>query len=366
MAEPFDILSHVQPHFLDLDAYEAVDPPEVLAERAGIPESQVVKLNGNENPYGPSPRVMEALANLDRVHIYPDPQQVALREAIGHYMDVAPEYIVAGNGSDEIIDLLFRALLGPGAGVVNCTPTFGMYSFTAHVVGAKAIEVPRNDEFQIDVPKVIKTALTSSKIVVLASPNNPTGNSVPVADIQRLLDAGLLVILDEAYGEFGGESVVQMVASHSNLVVLRTFSKWAGLAGLRVGYGVMAPALAEVIMRAKPPYNVSQAAEAAVLASLDDLPYIRERVSWMVREKQRLYALLKDVPGLSPCPSDANFILCKTPENKGKHVYEALARRGVFVRYFSNPRLQDYIRISVGTPENTDRLMGALYEALKE
>jgi histidinol-phosphate aminotransferase len=366
MAEPFDILSHVQPHFLDLDAYEAVDPPEVLAERAGIPESQVVKLNGNENPYGPSPRVMEALANLDRVHIYPDPQQVALREAIGHYMDVAPEYIVAGNGSDEIIDLLFRALLGPGAGVVNCTPTFGMYSFTAHVVGAKAIEVPRNDEFQIDVPKVIKTALTSSKIVVLASPNNPTGNSVPVADIQRLLDAGLLVILDEAYGEFGGESVVQMVASHSNLVVLRTFSKWAGLAGLRVGYGVMAPALAEVIMRAKPPYNVSQAAEAAVLASLDDLPYIRERVSWMVREKQRLYGLLNDVSGLDACPSDANFILCRTPENRGQRVYEALARRGVFVRYFSNPRLRDYVRISVGTPEETDRLMDALYEALKE
>jgi histidinol-phosphate aminotransferase len=233
------------------------------------------------------------------------------------------------------------------------------------VVGGKTVDVPRDDKFQIDVRAVINAALAESKIVMLASPNNPTGNSVPVADIQRLLGAGLLVILDEAYGEFGGESVVQMVLSHPNLVVLRTFSKWAGLAGLRVGYGVMSPALAEVIMRAKPPYNVSQAAEVAVLASLDDLSYIRERVSWMVREKQRLYGLLNDTPGLCACPSDANFILCKMPENKGQQIYEALAHRGVFVRYFNNSRLRDYVRISVGTPDETDGLMEALSEALK-
>jgi histidinol-phosphate aminotransferase len=359
-------MSLVQPHLLSLDAYEAVDPPEVLAARAGVPESQIVKLNGNENPYGPSPKVRHALANLDRTHIYPDPRQVAMRKAVGSYVELGPEHIVVGNGSDEIIDLLFRAFLAPGDAIVNCTPTFGMYSFTARVCGGATIIVPRDARFGVDVAAVLRAAPQRARLIVIASPNNPTGNATPPADIRRLLEAGLVVVLDEAYHEFGGLSMASAVPANPNLIVLRTLSKWAGLAGLRVGYGLMSPQLAEVLMRAKPPYSVSQAAEAALLASFDDLPTLRERVGWLVRERERMRGLLKSLPGFTPWPSDANFILCQVPNGKGRAVYEGLARRGVFVRYFPGAPLTDFFRVSVGTPEQTGLFIEALPETMKD
>ncbi len=364
MARARDALALVQPHIRDLAAYEPVDPPEVLAERAGIPASRIVKLNGNENPYGPSPKVREALASLDRIHLYPDAQQVTMREAVGRFVGIGPEHVVMGNGSDEIIDLLLRAFLAPGDPVIDCTPTFGMYTFTAHVCGGRTVEVPRDERFAVDVDAVLRAAEQGAKIVIIASPNNPSGGSTPLADIQRLLDAGLFVIADEAYREFGGESATGLVANNPGLAVLRTLSKWAGLAGLRVGYGVMAPELSEILLRLKPPYNVSQAAEAALLASFDDLATLQKRVGWLVAERERMAGLLAVMPGVVPLPSEANFLLCQVPEGMGRAVYEGLARRGVFVRYFSHPRLVDFVRISVGTPQETDRLAEAMAEAL--
>ena len=337
----------------------------MLAQRAGIPASRVVKLNANENPYGPSPKVRAALGSLERVHIYPDPRQTAMREAIASYARARPEQIVVGNGSDELIDLLFRAVLAPGDTVVNCTPTFGMYAFTAQVCGGTTVNVARDDRFQVDVPGVLQAVeLSQARVVVLASPNNPTGNSVPQAAVERLLAQGLLVILDEAYREFGGESAVAMATTHPRLVVLRTMSKWAGLAGLRVGYGVMAPDLAAVLLRAKPPYNVSQAAETALLASLEDLILLQERVGRVVAERERMRALLQARPDVEVWPSEANFLLCQLGVGTGRKAYEGLARHGVFVRYFSHPRLADCLRISVGTPAETDRLMEALEQVL--
>ena len=364
MARIRDAMSLVRPHLLALDAYAAVDPPEVLAQRAGVPESEVVKLNGNENPYGPSAKVREALAGLDRVHIYPDPRQATLREAIGGYVGLSPAHIVAGNGSDELIDLLLVALLAPGDAIIDCTPTFDMYRFTAQVRGGTVLNLPRDDRFRVDVQAVLEAA-QHAKAVFLASPNNPTGNATPLADIQRLVEAGQVVVVDEAYHEFGGESAATLVPDYANLIVLRTFSKWAGLAGLRVGYGLMASELAGLLLRTKPPYSVSHAAEAAVLASLDDMAVLQERVGWLVEERERMRGLLDGLPGVTPRPSDANFILCQTPEGKGAAVYEGLAGRGVFVRYFSDPRLSDLIRVSVGKPEHTDRLMEALAEVIE-
>ena len=368
-----DVLDLVQPHVLALDAYEPVDPPEVLAQRAGIPESQVIKLNGNENPYGPSPKVLEALGKLHRAHLYPDPQQMAMRGAVARFLartgqdGVGPEHIVVGNGSDEIIDLLFRALLAPGNAIVNCVPTFGMYSFTAQVCGGSTIKVQRGPNFEIDVDTVLSAAEDDDvKIIIVASPNNPSGNGTPPADIERLLDSGCLVMVDEAYVEFDGTSVASLVPQHPNLVVLRTLSKWAGLAGLRVGYGVMAPELADVLMKAKPPYNVNQAAEAALLASFDDTDGLLARVGLIVQERGRTKELLARLPGVTPWPSDANFLLCRVPDGKGRAVYEGMARRGVFVRYFSSPPLNDFVRVSIGTPEQTDRVVQAFAEALRD
>ena len=353
----------VQPHWRDLDPYEAAEPPELLAERAGMLESDVAKLNANENPYGPSPKVFEALADIHRVHIYPDPAQVAMRKAISEYVGLGPEHIVVGNGSDEIIDLVFRAVLAPGDVVVNSVPTFGMYDVTARICGASTLEVERDDAFRLDVDRVLDAA-QDAKIIVLASPNNPSGNATPLEDVERLLASDCVVIVDEAYVEFNARSVAPLVAQHPNLVVLRTLSKWAGLAGLRVGYGIMDAEMADVLMRGKPPYNVSQAAEAALLASLADRELLLERVQLIVRERERMAAMLDELPGVEPLPSEANFILCRVPEGRGKSAYEGLAALGVSVRYYSRGKLADFLRISVGTPEQTDRLIDALRAVL--
>ena len=353
----------VQPHWRDLDPYEAADPPELLAERAGIPEGDLVKLNANENPYGPSPKVIEALAQAHRVHIYPDPAQVAMRRAVSAYVGLAPEHVVVGNGSDEIIDLVFRAVLAPGDAVVNSVPTFGMYDVIARICGASTVEVERDEGFRIDPARVLRAA-EGAKIIALASPNNPSGNAAPAADVERLLGSDCVVVVDEAYAEFTDRSVAHLVREHPNLVVLRTLSKWAGLAGLRVGYGLMDPQMAEVLMRGKPPYNVSQAAETALLASLADRATLLERVGLIVEERWRMESLLAELPGVRPLPSEANFILCRMPEGRGRTIYQGLAARGVAVRYYARGKLADFLRISVGTPEQTDRLIGALRAVL--
>ena len=357
-----DIRSLMRPHLLDMQSYEGVDPPELLAQRAGIPVERIVKLNGNENPYGPSPKVVKALAEYTEYHIYPDPQQRRVREALAEYVGTTPDRVVAGVGSDELIDLLMRLFLEPGDGVVQCAPTFGMYASFAQVNGGRLMEVPRDQGFDVDVPGVRKAAEQGAKMTFIASPNNPTGNLVSEATVRELLDTGMLVVVDEAYYEFAGSTVEPLVGEYSNLVVLRTLSKWAGLASLRLGYGIMDPAVAERMMTIKPPYNITIASELALFASLADKELLLSRVRALTGAREELFQQLAEFKELTPLPSRANFILCRGPEGKGQWLYEELANRGVFVRYYSAPPLQDSIRTSVGLPEENRALVGALQE----
>ena len=359
-----DIRSLMRPHLLDMQSYEGVDPPELLAQRAGIPVERIVKLNGNENPYGPSPKVVKALAEYTEYHIYPDPQQRRAREALAEYVGTTPDRVVAGVGSDELIDLLMRLFLEPGDGVVLCTPTFGMYASFAQVNGARLMEVPRDQGFDIDVPGVRKAVEQGAKMTFIASPNNPTGNLVSEATVRELLDTGMLVVVDEAYYEFAGSTVEPLVGEYSNLVVLRTLSKWAGLASLRLGYGIMDPVVAERMMTVKPPYNITIASELALFASLADKELLLSRVRALTGAREELFQQLAKFKELTPVPSRANFILCRGPEGKGQWLYEELANRGVFVRYYRDPPLQDSIRTSVGLPEQNRALVGALREIL--
>ena len=352
-------LNYIHDRWRRLSPYEAVDPPEKLAEAAGIQENEVIKLNANENPYGPSPLVLEALRDLPNVHIYPDPAQVAMRKAIGDYIKVDPHNVVVGNGSDEIIDLVFRAVLSDGDAIINAVPTFGMYPVTAQICGANTISVPRGSSFEIPVHQVMACA-SKAKIIVVVSPNNPTGNLTPLADIEVLLDSGSLLVLDEAYAEFSNQTAMGLINKYPNLIILRTLSKWGGLAGLRVGYGVMNTALADVLMRGKPPYNVSRTAEIALLASLKDHAVLDSRAQVIIAERDRLYETLENLPGVDPLPSQANFILCHIAEGRAKMVYEGLAQKGIAVRYYSEGRLENYLRISVGTTEQTNNLIVAL------
>jgi histidinol-phosphate aminotransferase len=350
------------PHLRHLDTYQGVDPMEVLAEQAGIPLDQVIRLNGNENPYGPSPEVVKALGSFEHYNHYPDPGQRRMRDCLSEYLGVSPESIVCGNGSDELIDMLLRMFVGPGENILLPTPTFGMYAFNAEVVGGEAISIPRDENFEIDLEAMKLAVNFRTKAVFLASPNNPTGNIASEAQIRALLDTGIIVVVDETYYEFCGQTVLPLLHQYPNLVVLRTFSKWAGLAGLRIGLGVMDPEIALTMMSMKPPYNVNLAAEIALLASLDDRPTLMERVRTIVKERDRMMGLLKVVPGVVPWPSQANFILCRLPEGRGKEIFEGLCRRGIFLRYFGSDRLQDYVRASVGLPDENDTVIRALTE----
>jgi histidinol-phosphate aminotransferase len=365
MDRKFNVSYLMREHLAILEGYKGVEPPETLAAKAMIPLDMVIKLNGNENPFGCSPNVYEALANFKSYHLYPDPEQITIRGVLSKYVAIGTDQIVAGNGCDELIDLLMRIFLGPGDSVVDCTPTFGMYSFTAKLHGANVVNVPRDENFSVNIDEVSAELSTRAKIVFIASPNNPTGNLTPVGHIQRLLDTGAIVVVDETYHEFCGATVVPLIGKYQNLVVLRTLSKWAGLAGLRFGYGLMSPNLVAQLIRIKPPYNVNAAAEVAAHASLNDSVYLMRNVSQIVHERDRMSALLSSLPGVKPLPSEGNFILCQFPEGKGPRIYQELALKGIFVRYFDTPRLKDHLRISVGLTEHTKQLIGALEEILR-
>ncbi len=357
-----DVTRFVRPDLLRMAAYEPVMPIETLAAGLGVPVERVVKLDGNENLYGPAPGALAAIAGYTGYNIYPDPDQRQVREALADYTGVPAEHIVAGAGSDELIDLLARALLSPGDRVIDLVPTFGMYAFTTAVCGGQYTPVCRRPDFAVDAAAIAAAVDERTKLIFVASPNNPSGNLLPAEDLNQLLALGVPVVVDEAYIEFSGGSVVSMVPAHDNLIVLRTFSKWAGLAGLRCGYGVMPPRLAEVLMVIKPPYNVNVAAEAAMLASLAERELLMSRVDAIIAERERMAALLANVPFLRSWPSSANFILCDVTAGDAKAIRDGLRRRGVFVRYFDKDGLRDKLRFSVGKPEHTDALLAALNE----
>ncbi len=364
--QPFDMRALIRPDLLELPGYVSIVPTDVLAERLGIAESQVLKLDGNENPFGPSPRALAAIADERSYHIYPDPDQRRVREALAGHLDTDIERIVCGLGSDDLIDLILRAVILHGDGVINCSPTFGMYPFSTEIAGGRVIDVPRLESFGLDV-EAIEKAASNAKLIFVASPNNPTGQRMSPDELERLLDTGLLVVVDEAYIEFAGvhgspASAVSLVRERENLVVLRTFSKWAGLAGLRAGYGVMSPVLASVLMTIKQPYNLNVAAGTAMVAALEDRALLDERACIITGTRERLAVLLDEIPWIATYPSEANFLLCRLDGIDAVEVKDRLAKRGIFVRHFDSARLRNHLRISVGLEEHNAPVIAALKE----
>ncbi|MFN0070657.1 MAG: histidinol-phosphate transaminase [Chloroflexota bacterium] len=343
--------------------YSPPEDPDRLARRLGIPVSKVIKLDANENPYGASPMVNQSLAEFSGYHIYPDPDQEHARNVLSEYVGVGPEQLFLGNGSDELIDLLMRAVLNPGDEVVDFSPTFGVYAFVAQQYEAPLIDVPRDERFDIDLGAALRAITPKTKITFLASPNNPTGNPVSRELVERLLDTGVLVVVDEAYAEFRGESLASMVAERDNLVLLRTFSKWAGLAGLRLGYAILPSSLSPHMWKLKAPFNINQAAVIAMEASLNDRAWLEANVRAIVSEQRRLMELLSSIDYLTPYPSAANFILVRAEGILGSELTRYLADQGILVRFYNSERLRKFIRISVGTPPQTDRLIEMLRKA---
>jgi histidinol-phosphate aminotransferase len=360
----------IRKHLESLPAYTPIEPFEVLSARMGRTPDQIVKLDANENPYGPLPAVREALGSMDFPHIYPDPESRALRKALEGFTGVPAEYLLAGSGADELLDLLMRFLLEPGDCILSCPPTFGMYSFDAELNQARTIEVQRAADFSLDMDAIRKAVETEKpKILFIASPNNPDGSLLDKKEINELLKLPLLVVLDEAYIEFAGDdlgaglSFIREVPERENLVVLRTFSKWAGLAGLRIGYGAFPAWLMPTLWKAKQPYNVNVAASVAAQVSLENTKQLKKVVELLMHERSRLFGALKEVPFLKPYPTQSNFILCQVVGRDAAELKTTLAEKhGIFIRYFNKPGLRDHIRISVGRPEDTDALIKALQE----
>jgi histidinol-phosphate aminotransferase len=359
----FDPQLALRPAIRELPGYQGVEDLEAVAAEYGVRADEVIKLDGNENPYGAAPKALAALRGDYPVHRYPDADQRKLRAAIGRYVGVDAASVVVGAGSDEVIDILFRLFIDAGERIVVASPTFGMYDFDARLRGAEVTDVPRTDDWSLDAEALLDAA-AEARAVFIPSPNNPTGGLIPEPLVERLLESGALIVIDEAYIEFAqAESLAKRAAADPALVVLRTFSKWGGLAGLRVGYGVMAPALVDLILRAKQPYNVSIAAEVAALATLEDVAILDERACTIAGERDRMAEALRGLGWVEPWPSDSNFLLMRLTRSTGRDVRDALRRRGVFVRYFDTPRLRDCIRMSMGTPEQNARVL-EVFEAI--
>ncbi|HKG52744.1 MAG TPA: histidinol-phosphate transaminase [Anaerolineales bacterium] len=359
---------NVRQHLASLPPYTPIEPFEVLSARLGRDPSQIVKLDANENPYGPLPVVREALGKLDFPHIYPDPESRTLRKSLAKFTGVAEEHLLVGAGADELIDLLMRLMLEPKDCILSCPPTFGMYSFDAELNAARCIEVPRKADFSLDIKGIRKAVeIHRPKILFVATPNNPDGSLLEATVIDELLDLPVLVVLDEAYIEFAAENLggnlsrIREVPSRENLVVLRTFSKWAGLAGLRIGYGGFPLWLMPTLWKSKQPYNANVAASVAAQVSLEHVDELSKVVGLLNNEREQLFQALEEIPYLKPYPTKSNFILCRVIGRDAAELKSRLAQEhGIFVRYFNKPGLRDHIRISVGRPQDTDVLVRAL------
>jgi histidinol-phosphate aminotransferase len=362
-AEMFNPQSLVRPHILEMPVYDPILPFEVLSRQLGRQVHEIIKLDANENPYGLLPAVREALANMPFAHIYPDPGSQDLRTALAAYHQVPADNLLAGAGADELIDLVVRLVISPGDAVVNCPPTFGMYAFDSDLQAARLISVPRRDDFSLDVEGIERAAeACRAKLIFIASPNNPDGSLAEREVIERLLELPLLVVLDEAYVEFAppGSSLLSEAVRRTNLIVLRTFSKWAGLAGLRLGYGVFPSGLVPHLWKIRQPYTVSVAASTAAIVSLRHASELEGVGRRLLAERQRLYHGLQAISYLRPYPSQANFILCHVVGKDAGELKKQLAQAGILVRYFNKLGLQSCIRISVGKPEHTDALLETL------
>ena len=345
-----------------MSAYTPTASLEVFAERLGLDVDALIKLDANENPFGPSPLVVEALAQLPNMQVYPDPESGRLRDKLADFIGLPAEQILCGAGADELIELILQLFIEPGDVIINTPPTFAMYSFDAPLYHGRVVDVYRRADFSLDVAAIEEAVLQhSAKLVFLCSPNNPSGNLIPRCEIERLLELPTTIVVDEAYIEFAdADSLAAHVADCPNLIVLRTMSKWAGLAGLRVGYGIFPPALMPHLWKIKQPYNINVAADVAAQASLVDVDFLLERVRQLVEQRKRLEVAFAELPYLSPYPSCANFVLNRVTSLSAEDLRDRLARQGIIVRYYNKPRLYDHIRISAGTPAQVDRLLEVL------
>ena len=354
----------VRPELESMSAYLPGKSLVAFSARTGISVHNIIKLNSNESPYGPVPSVIKALGNCKNYNHYPDSDAITLRAALSDYTGLDGSHIVLSHGSNELINLLWHIFLSVGDTILCCPPTFSLYATVTSFCGASVIEVPRTSDFEIDVKEVLTALTPSTKLIVICSPNNPSGNPIAESDVLTLLESGRIVVLDEAYVEFslhpGG--FAHLVPHYRNLVVLRSFSKWAGLAGLRIGYGLFPVWIAEYMLQAQCPFEVNLAGHIAAIETLAHLDQVLSNVQCITHERARLFDMLKSQSYLTPYPSQGNYILARLdePDITIEHLRATVEEHGILLRYFKQPSMHNFLRVTVGLPEHTDILAQAL------
>ncbi len=338
--------------------------PYVPGEQPRMPD--LVKLNTNESPFGPSPLALEAVRAeaADSLRLYPDPEATALREALAAYHKVRPEQVFVGNGSDEVLAHIFVALLKHDAPLLFPDITYSFYPTYCRLFGIDFETVPLDDAMRARLADYQRPG----GAIILANPNAPTGIALSRADIASLADAHpeKPVVIDEAYVDFGAETAIPLVANHRNLLVVQTMSKSRALAGLRVGYAVGDASLIEGLVRVKDSFNsypLGRPAQAGAIASLEDEAFFQQNRMAVIASRERLARELIEL-GMEVLPSSANFLFVRHPNHEGVHLAAELRERAVLVRHFSKPRISAYLRITVGTDTQNDRLLTALADIL--
>jgi histidinol dehydrogenase len=327
-----------------------------IADRLARP----IILDANENPYGPSPQARLALANASRqTNRYPDMAQRQVRAALARANGIASEQVIVGNGSDEIIHLLTLATTEPGDEVIVCEPTFGVYRMEADRAGLRTIDVPLLDDFSLDRAALLAAITPRTRMIWLCSPNNPTGTIIDLSILPELLSRDVLVVMDEAYYPYGDQTAIGSLANAENLIIMRTMSKLAGMAGLRAGYAMAHPAVIARMEARRAPFNLNRMVEDAILAFLQDAEWQADVKQRTERERERMQATLSAIPGARVCPSVANFFLTGIDGLPGADLRARLAEKGILVRYIDRERLQGYIRVTVGRPEENDAFLAA-------
>ncbi|GIK86672.1 MAG: histidinol-phosphate aminotransferase 2 [Betaproteobacteria bacterium] len=355
-------------HVRRIAPYVPGKPVEELARELGLDPAGIVKLASNENPRGPGPRVRAAIAAaVDEIARYPDGNGFALKAALAARLGVGPAQIVLGNGSNDVLELVSLAFLEPGDAAVYAQHAFAVYPLATQARGAAGIEVPARD-FGHDLAAMRAAVTPRTRVVFVANPNNPTGTWHPPAEVETFvasMPADVVVVLDEAYNEYlepaDRAPSIDWVARYPNLVVTRTFSKAFGLAALRVGYGVMAAAVADILNRVRQPFNVNTLAQVAAVAALDDEDYVDESRA-LNRAGLAQLAAGFDALGLAHLPTQANFVLVDVGD--AARVNRALLRQGVIVRPVGNYGLPTWLRVTVGLAQENARLLAALKGAL--
>ena len=338
--------------------------PYVAGEQPAI--ADLVKLNTNENPYPPSPHVLTAIEVAARtgLQLYPDPGSRALCAAIAQSFGIAAEQVFVGNGSDEVLAFVFDAFFRHPAPLLMPDVSYSFYASVCRLYGITAQTVPLDAALRIDLPAFGATAGQSVTGMVIANPNAPTGIALPLADVERLarLHPQRVLLVDEAYVDFGAESAVALVAHHPNVLVVQTLSKSRALAGLRVGWAIGSPELIEALERVKNSFNaypLDRLAQAGAMAAIEDDSYFQQTRAAVMHCREGLLLQLEDL-GFEVLPSQANFLFARHPAHDAAALAARLRAHKVLVRHFAQPRIAQYLRISIGTPAQCERLLQAL------